>query len=122
MLCNPHAASMAESENPSLVFLSTSFTTRERFTPASACSTLTRMLASFRFARFSASVSSPPGGFFFRLPSLSSCWLESVEAGVLEQHRPRWEGKALVISDALLVGCAGVSLAQEVDAVVSHLA
>src|SRR3954462_10825506 len=38
-LCNPQAASMAESEIPSLVFRKTSFTMRERFTPESTCST-----------------------------------------------------------------------------------
>ena len=59
---------MAESETPSLVFRKTSVTMRERFTPARACSTLTRMRASFRFVRFSAAVSFPRGGFFFQRP------------------------------------------------------
>jgi len=34
---------MTESETPALVFLGTSFTTRERLTPAIACSTFTRI-------------------------------------------------------------------------------
>lgn len=73
---------MAESETPSLVFRKTSFTMRERFTPARACSTLTRMRASFRFVRFSAAVSSPRGGFFFRLASPRYGWLVPLKPGV----------------------------------------
>src|SRR3954451_19290095 len=57
---------MAESEAPGLVFRNTSFTMRDRFTPARACSTRTRMLANFRLVRFSAAVSSPWRGFFFQ--------------------------------------------------------
>jgi len=56
--------SITESETPALVFRSTSFTTRERLTPAMACSTFTRMLDNFRFACFWAAVSCPPRGFF----------------------------------------------------------
>jgi hypothetical protein len=74
---------MAESEIPSLVFRKTSFTMRERFTPESTCSTWTRMRASFRFIRFSAAVSSPRGGCFFRLISPRSGRLVSLEPGVL---------------------------------------
>ncbi len=74
---------MAESEIPSLVFRKTSFTMRERFTPERTCSTWTRMRASFRFVRFSAAVSSPRGGFFFRLMSPRPDRLVSLEPGVL---------------------------------------
>src|SRR5262245_5710757 len=107
---------MAESETPSLVFLTTSFTMRERFTPARACSTLTRRRANFRFVRFSASVSWPPGGFFFRLAGFRSCWLVPLESGIFVQHRPRWEGKVLLIGDLLIVCLTGIGLAQEANA------
>ncbi len=73
---------MAESETPSLVFRKTSFTMRERFTPARACSTLTRMRASFRFVRFSAAVSFPRGGFFFAWQVLVYGWLVLLKPGV----------------------------------------
>jgi hypothetical protein len=56
---------MAESEMSSAVFRSTSLTIRQRFTPAKACSTRTRMRPNFRLVRFWAAVNSPPGGFFF---------------------------------------------------------
>src|SRR6516162_233059 len=84
-LCNPQAASIAASETPSFVFRNTSFTMRQRFTPARACSTLTRMRANFRFVRFSAGVSSPLGGLFFRLASLLARRFVPLEAGVLVQ-------------------------------------
>lgn len=113
---------MAKSENPSFVFLSTSLTTRERFTPASVCSTLTRMRARLRFARFSAAVNSPPGGFFFRLPSLSPRWLVSLAAGVLVQRRPWRVGDPLVVGYPLVVRPAGVSLAQVADAPLRRVA
>jgi hypothetical protein len=59
---------MTESELPSPVFRSTSLTMRQRFTPESACSTLTRIRPRLRFVRFSAAVNSPPRGFFFNRP------------------------------------------------------
>src|SRR5207245_5773946 len=67
--CAIQAASMTASDTPSLVLRNTSLTMRELFTPARSCSTLTRICANFRLLRFSASVSSPRGGFFFRLAS-----------------------------------------------------
>src|SRR5205809_6233008 len=90
---------MTESESPSVVFRKTSFTIRQRFTPASACSTFTRTRASFRFVRFSAGVSSPPRGFFFRLASFLDRWLVPLEPGVLVQHRLRWIGDVLPVND-----------------------
>jgi hypothetical protein len=63
-LCKPQAISMSRSAMPSLVLRNTSFILRERFTPARACSTRTRRREIFRFARFSAFVSSPCRGFF----------------------------------------------------------
>jgi hypothetical protein len=73
---------MTESETPSLVFRNTSFTMRQRFTPDRACSTLTRMRASFRLVRFSARLSSPRGGFFFRLASFFNRRLVTLESGI----------------------------------------
>ena len=63
-LCKPQAISMSRSAMPSLVLRNTSFILRERFTPARACATRTRRREIFRFARFSAFVSSPCRGFF----------------------------------------------------------
>ena len=63
-LCSPHAAVISKSEKPSLVLRNTSFTLRDRFTPASACSTRTRTRDSFRFSFFSSGVSSLLRGFF----------------------------------------------------------
>jgi hypothetical protein len=74
---------MAESETPSLVFRNTSFTMRQRFTPDRACSIWTRMRANFRLVRFSAAVSSPRGGFFFRLAGFLDRWLVPLESGIL---------------------------------------
>src|SRR5271165_4227975 len=106
---------MAESESPSLVFRKTSFTMRERFTPARACSTLTRMRANFRFVRFSAAVSSPRGGFFFRLASLLDRWFVPLEAGILVQDSLRRIANSFRIGYLLVVGLANASPAQEVD-------
>src|SRR5581483_7202098 len=107
---------MTESESPSLVFRKTSFTMRQRFTPASACSTLTRTRANLRFVRFSAGVSSPPRGFFFRLASFLDRRLVPLESGVLVQHRPRRVGDALLVGNLLVVRLAGAGLTQEADA------
>src|SRR5213082_2709623 len=107
---------MAESETPSLVFRKTSFTMRQRFTPARACSTLTRTRANFRFVRFSAAVSSPPRGFFFRLASFLDRWLVPLEPRVLVQDRPRRVGDTLLVGDLLVVRLAGIGPAQEANA------
>src|SRR5438132_10327753 len=98
---------MTSSETPSFVFRNTSLTIRERFTPARSCSTLTRIRANFRFIRFSAAVSSPRGGFFFRLAGLLNCWLIPLEPGVLVQGGPRRIGNLFVIGNLLLVRLAG---------------
>src|SRR4051794_37386522 len=107
---------MTESESPSFVFRNTSFTTRQRFTPARACSTATRMRANFRFVRFSAAVSSPRGGFFFPLAGSLSRRLVPLEPRVLVQPRPRRVGDARLVGDPLVVLLAGVGAAQEPDA------
>src|SRR5438132_4972550 len=107
---------MAESETPSLVFRSGSLTMRQRFTPAIACSTLTRMRANFRFVRFSAAVSSPRGGFFFRLASLLDRRVIPLEAGILVQDGLRRIGNPFVIGNLLVVRLAHARRAQEVDA------
>jgi hypothetical protein len=92
---------------------------RDRFTPANACSTLTRTRDSFRFVRFSACVSFPRGGFFFRLPRFRDRWLVPLEAGVLIQHRSGWVGDALLIHDPFLVRLAHLGRAQETDLLVA---
>src|SRR5947209_11918453 len=108
---------MTESESPSLVFRKTSFTMRQRFTPARACSTLTRTRANLRFVRFSAGVRSPPRGFFFRLASFLDRWLVPLEPGVLVQHRVRRIRDRFLVGDLLVVCLADVCVAQEPDAV-----
>src|SRR5207253_3323041 len=106
---------MTESETPSLVFRNTSFTMRQRFTPARACSTRTRIRANFRFVRFSAAVSSPRGGFFFRLAGFLHRWLVPLEPCVLIQHRPRWIDDAFSLGDRLVGRLAGAGATQEAD-------
>src|SRR6185503_11251968 len=102
---------MAESEIPSLVFRKTSFTMRERFTPARTCSTLTRMRASLRFVRFSAAVSSPRGGFFFRLAGFLHRRFIPLKARIFVQHRPGWVGDAFRVGNRLVGRLAGVGAA-----------
>src|SRR6185369_4931355 len=107
---------MTESEFPSLVFRKTSLTARQRFTPASPCSTLTRTRASLWFVRFSAGVSFPPGGFFFRLASLLDRWLVPLKPGVLVQHRLRRVAEGFLIGHRLVMSAARAGVAQEADA------
>src|SRR2546423_6611577 len=106
---------MTESESPSFVFRKTSFTIRQRFTPARACSTATRMRANFRFVRFSASVSSPRGGFFFRLAGFLHRRLIALESGILVQGGLRRIGDPFLIGYLFLMRLAGVRLAQVVN-------
>src|SRR5207237_10526477 len=89
---------MTESETSSAVFRKTSLTMRQRFTPDNACSTRTRIRPNFRLTRFSAAVSSPPGGFFFRLARLGHCRLVPLEGAIFVQYRA-WR-----IDDAFLIG------------------
>src|SRR4051812_33923082 len=114
-LCSPQEASMTESETPSAVFRRTSFTMRQRLTPAKACSTRTRMRPSFRLVRFSAALNSPPAGFFFRLAGRRSRRLVPLEAAVLVQRGSRRIGDPLVVGDALIRRPADVGAAQEAD-------
>src|SRR4029450_8674869 len=112
---------MTASEVPAAVFRKTSFTIRQRFTPARACSTRTRMRPSFRLARLSAAVSSPPAGFFFRLPGLRPRRLVPLEAAVLVQERARWIDDPLPVGDALVYRTAGLGAAEVVDALAARL-
>src|SRR5436190_1019606 len=104
---------MAESDISSPVFRSTSLTIRRRLTPASACSTRTRIRPSFRLVRFSAAVSSPPRGFFFRLAGLVHCWLVSLEADVLVQKRAWRVADLLSVSNCLVRQPSLVAQAEE---------
>src|SRR5215207_4213255 len=106
---------MTASEIPSPVFRRTSLTTRQRLTPARACSTRTRMRPSLRLPRFWAAVSSPPAGFFFRLAGPGPRRLVALEAAVLVQGGPRRVGDPLVVGDGLVGGAAGVGAAEEAD-------
>src|SRR5207248_6796860 len=92
-----------------------SLTIRARFTPARPCSTFTRMCANFRFACFSAGVSFPPRGFFFRLACLLDRRLIALEARILVQLRPRRIADALLVRALLVVCLSGVGPAQEAD-------
>src|SRR5260370_7039385 len=98
---------MTASDTPSLVLRNTSLTMRQRFTPARSCSTWTRIRANFRLVRFSASVSSPRGGFFFRLAGLLHCRLIALESGVLVQGGPRRVGDPFLIGYLFVVHLAG---------------
>src|SRR5438445_1851980 len=106
---------MTASDTPSLVLRNTSLTMRERFTPARSCSTLTRICANFRLVRFSASVSSPRGGFFFRLAGLLHGRLIALESGVLVQGGLRRVGDPLRIGYLFLMRLARVRLAEIVN-------
>src|SRR5215216_6700773 len=89
---------MTVSDTPSLVLRNTSLTMRQRFTPARSCSTWTRICANFRLVRFSASVRSPRGGFFFRLAGFFHCRLIALESGILVQ------GGLWRVGDPFLIG------------------
>src|SRR5262252_10917855 len=104
---------MDTSDDPGFLFRNTSLTTRLRLTPAMACSTRTRILASSRLARFSAAVSSRPGGLFFRLAGLRDRRLIPLEPRVLVQGGAGRIPQPRLIGDPLLVGLAGVCPAQE---------
>src|SRR5438067_6372460 len=99
---------MTASDTPSLVLRNTSLTMRQRFTPARSCSTWTRICASFRLVRFSASVSSPRGGFFFRLAGLLHRRLIALESSVLVQGGPRRVADPFLIGHLFVVRLAGV--------------
>src|SRR5437773_9591956 len=106
---------MTASDTPSLVLRNTSLTMRERFTPARSCSTWTRICASFRLARFSASVSSPRGGFFFRLAGFLHRRLIALESGILVQGGPRRIGDPFLIGHLFVVRLAGARSAEVVN-------
>src|SRR6201987_6113640 len=106
---------MTASDTPSLVLRKTSFTMRERFTPARSCSTLTRICANFRLVRFSASVSSPRGGFFFRLAGFLHCRLIALESGILVQGGRRRVGDPFPIGYLFVMRLARALLAQVVN-------
>src|SRR5205085_79534 len=106
---------MAASDTPSLVLRKTSLTMRERLTPARSCSTLTRTRANFWLLRFSASVSFPPGGFFFRPAGFLHRRLIALEAGILVQGGPRWIGDPFLVGYPLVVHLAGVCSAEVVN-------
>src|SRR5260221_5445172 len=112
---------MTASDTPSLVFRKTSFTIRERFTPARACSTLTRTCANVRLVCFSAAVSAPRGGFFFRLVGLPDCWFVPLKARIFVQHRPRWIGQVLLVGHLFVVRLTDVGLTQEADPLTSSI-
>src|SRR5215471_16367999 len=99
---------MDTSDNPGFWLRNTSLTIRLRFTPAMACSTRTRIRANLRLARFSASVSWRPRGFFFRLASLLDRRLIPLKPGILVQGGARRVGQVRLVGDALVMGLPGV--------------
>src|SRR5438034_7540571 len=103
---------MTASDTPSLVLRNTSLTMRQPFTPARSCSTWTRICANFRLVRFSASVSSPRGGFFFRLAGFLHRRLIALESGNLVQGGPRRIGDPLLIGQLFFVRFAGARSAE----------
>src|ERR1700722_11265533 len=104
---------MDSSDNPGFLFRKTSLMIRLRFTPAMACSTRTRSRANLRLACFSAVVSSPPRGFFFRLAGLLHRRFIPLKPCILIQGGPRRVGQVLLIGDPLVVRLAGIGPAQE---------
>lgn len=106
---------MDTSDNPGFWLRNTSLTIRQRFTPAMACSTRTRICASLRLADLSAFVSSRPRGFFFRLAGLLNRRLVPLETGILVQDGPGWIMQVRLVGDALVMGLAGIRLTEEHD-------
>src|SRR5437879_11778981 len=106
---------MTASNTPSLVLRNTSLTMRERFTPARSCSTLTRICASFRLVRFSASGSSPRGGFFFRLAGFLHCRFIALESGILVHGGRRRVGDPFLIGSPFLLRRAWARLGHAVN-------
>src|SRR5256886_6726457 len=76
---------------------------------------LTRICANFWFVRFSASVSSPRGGFFFRLASFLHCRLIALESSILVQGGPRRIGDPFLIGYLFVMRLARVRLTQVVN-------
>ena len=74
------------------------------------------MRASFRLVRFSAAVSSPRGGFFFRLASLLDRRFVPLKSGIFVQDRLRGIGNAFGIGNLFVVGFTNVSMTQKVNA------
>src|SRR5437867_6990355 len=99
---------MTASDTPSLVLRNTSLTMRQRFTPARSCSTWTRICANFRSVRFSASVSSPRGGFFFSLPGLLHRRLILLQSVVVVHGVPRRVGHPALIGYLFILRLAEV--------------
>src|SRR3954447_12985565 len=106
---------MVKSDIPGFQLRSTSLDARIRFAPAMLCSTRTRIRASLRLTRFSASVNARPRGFFFRLASLRHRWLVALEPRGLVQHGPRREFQASLVGDPLVIDLARVGRAEEYD-------
>src|SRR5215210_7597278 len=106
---------MTASDTPSLVLRNTSLTMRQRFTPARSCSTWIRICANFRLVRFSAAVSFPRGGFFFRLAGFLNRRLVALESGILVQGGPRRVGDSFLIGYLFVVRLAGARSAQVVN-------
>ena len=106
---------MEASDNSGFVLRNTSLTIRLRFTPAIACSTRTRMRASLRLAHFSAAVSSRPRGFFFRLAAFRDRRFVALKPGILVQRGSGPITQVRLVGDALIIGFAGVGLAEEQD-------
>src|SRR6266545_4200564 len=107
---------MTESETPSGVFRKTSFPMRQRFPPATACSTRTRIRARLRFVHFSAAGSFPRGGFFFRLAGFLHRWFVPLKARILVQHGSGWVSAAFLFGNRLVGRLAGVGAAQKANA------
>jgi hypothetical protein len=73
------------------------------------------MRASFRFVRFSAAVSSPRGGFFFRPANFLHRRLIPLESGILIHDGLRRVDNSFRVGDLLVVGLARARTAQEGD-------
>src|ERR1700757_2434884 len=106
---------MTASDTPSLVLRNTSLTMRQRFTSARSCSTWTRICANFRLVRFSASLSFPRGGFFFRLAGFLHPRLIALEPGIVVQGGPWRVGDPFLIGYLFVVRLAGARSAEVVN-------
>lgn len=101
-LCRAQATSIARSEKPSLVLRRTSFTIRQRLTPAMVFSTMTRAPEISSFIHSSSALKSLPFGFFW-LKSQDAFRFITLEPSVLAQSCTGWVSNGMLVNNLFVV-------------------